>query len=77
MAIGKISSYSPNEMILKYIWPWIQNIWLEKDLHEILSTLHHCNQAWRVLIDGSEEYAHCKLCLYEEQCYAKMMERER
>jgi hypothetical protein len=35
------------------------------------------NQAWRVLVDGSEEYAHCRLCLYEEQYCVEMTERER
>ncbi len=75
--MGKFSSYFPNEMILKYIWLHIQNIRPKKDLHEILSTLHHCNQAWRVLVDGSEKYADCRLCLYEEQYYVKMMKRER
>ncbi len=30
-----------------------------------------------MLVDGSEEYARCRLCLYERQYYVEMMERER
>ncbi len=30
-----------------------------------------------MLVDGSKEYAHCSLCLYEEQYNVEMTERER
>jgi hypothetical protein len=60
---GGFLSNSVKWSILNYIWPQICKIPSWEDRLLLFLTLHLIIKAWKKLVDGIQEWAHCKLAI--------------